>query len=147
MSNVNLGGLNLREIEELAFGWGKLLASEAFPEGPGLNVTLTEMEEISARASKALVGGAISTMADRQAQMLDEPQPCPTCGKLCEVKRKTRSIAVRGGPAELNEPVAHCWTCRRDFFPSASRVAGRWPRIQPDGAAPHLAYGGGHEQL
>jgi len=142
MSNAKLGEEKLREIEELAFGWGKLLASEAYPDGPGLNVTLAEMEEISARASKALVGGAVSTMADQQAQVLDEPQPCPTCGKPCEVKRKARTVAVRGGPAELNEPVAHCSTCRRDFFPSASRAARRRPRIQPDDRASHLAHGG-----
>jgi len=129
MSNAKLGDEKLREIEELAFGWGKLLANEAFPDGPDLNVTLAEMEEISARASKALVGGAISTMADQQAQTFDEPQPCPTCGKLCEVQRQARSIAVRGGPAELNEPVAHCSTCRRAFFPSASSVAARRARL------------------
>jgi hypothetical protein len=129
MSDAKLGEEKLREIEELAFGWGKLLAKEAYPDGPGLNVTLAQMEEISARASKALVGGAINTMADQQAQRLDEPQPCPTCGKLCEVERKARPMAVRGGSAELNEPVAHCSTCRRDFFPSASGVAGRRTRL------------------
>ena len=143
MSDAKLGEERLREIEELAFGWGKLLAGEAYPKGPGLNVTLAEMEEISARASKALVGGAVSTMANQQAQVLDEPQPCPTCGKRCDVKRKARTIAVRGGPAELNEPVAHCSTCRRDFFPSASGVASRRPRIQPDHPASHPAHGGG----
>ena len=129
MSDAKLGEEKLREIEELAFGWGKLLANEAFPDGPGLNVTLAQMEQISTRASKSMVGGAISTMADQQAQTLDEPQPCPTCGKLCEVKRKARSMTVRGGPDELNEPVTRCSTCRRDVFPSATRVAGRRARL------------------
>lgn len=119
MTGRKLSDEKLKEIEATALGWGKLLAREAFPDGPGLDVTLTEMEEIVARASKAIVQGAVGTMADDQAQSMAEQQPCPTCGKLCDVQRKSRTVAVRGGSAELNEPVARCSTCRRAFFPSA----------------------------
>jgi len=108
------------EIEELAEGWGKLLAREAFPNGVGLDVDLFTMEEIAATAAKRLVRGAIETMTDDQAETLGTEHPCPGCGKLCQLDYRSRSIQVRGGPAELNEPVAHCSTCRRDFFPSAS---------------------------
>jgi len=123
MTGTKLAGEKLKEIEATALGWGKLLAREAFPDGPGLDVTLTEMEEIVARASKAVVQGAVGVMTEDQAQSLAEQQPCPTCGKRCDVQRKSRIVAVRGGSAELNEPVARCSTCRRDFFPSAQRVA------------------------
>jgi len=108
-----------KEIEELARHWGELLAREAFPTGPGLDVSLADMEEMVACASRAIVQGAIGKMTEDQAQSLDEQQPCPTCGKTCPVRRKSRRVAVRGGSAELDEPVAHCSTCRRDFFPSA----------------------------
>lgn len=123
MSDSKLEDEKLKEIEQIALGWGKLLAQEAFPEGPGLNVSLADMEEVAALATKAIVRGAVGTMAEEQAQTLDPQQPCPTCGKLCDVRRKPRTVAVRGGSAELNEPVAHCSTCRRAFFPSAQRVA------------------------
>lgn len=119
MSDRKLSEEKLKEIEETAVGWGKLLAREAFPDGPGLDVTLADMEEIVARAGKAVVRGAVGTMAEDQAQSLDQQPACPTCGKLCTVSRKSRTIAVRGGEAELAELVAHCSTCRRDFFPSS----------------------------
>ncbi len=109
----------LREIEEIAAGWGKLLARESFPEGPELDVSLADMEDIVARATKAIVHGAVETMTADQAGRLGNQTACPGCGKMCELKRKSRTVTVRGGSANLDEPVAHCPTCRRDFFPSA----------------------------
>ena len=110
----------LREIQELARGWGKLLAEQAFPEGVGLDVDLFTMEEFACTAAKALVGGAIETMTCKQAASLEAEHPCPGCGKRCELEHRQRPIQVRGGEIDLAEPVAHCSTCRRDFFPSAS---------------------------
>lgn len=122
MSSSKVSQRKRREIEELAHGWGELLAREVYPHGPGLDVTLADMEEMASCAARAIVGGALAKMTDDQAAGLDATQPCPTCGKECPVKRKPRLIAVRGGTATLNEPNAHCSTCRRDFFPSASGV-------------------------
>lgn len=107
------------EIKELACRWGELLAREVYPNGAGLDVSLADMEEMVACATRAIVQGAIGKMTEDQAQLLDEQQPCPTCGKACQVGQKSRTLAVRGGSAELDEPVAHCSKCRRDFFPSA----------------------------
>ena len=123
MASRKLSDAKLRELKELAAGWGKLLAQEAFPAQPGLDVTLADMEEIAAVATQAIVAGAVGTMAEEQARRLGTQQPCPTCGRLCDVHRKPRTVAVRGGTVELAEPVARCSTCRRDFFPSASGVA------------------------
>lgn len=123
MATAKLSDEKLKELAELAAGWGKLFAQEAFPDKPGLDVSLEDMEEIAAVATQAIVREAVGTMAEAQAQMLAPQQPCPQCGKLCDVKRKPRTVTVRGGTAELHEPVARCSTCRRDFFPSASRVA------------------------
>jgi hypothetical protein len=39
MSSKKLSERKLKEIEEVAAGWGKLLAQEACPEGPGLDMT------------------------------------------------------------------------------------------------------------
>jgi len=120
MSSGKLSERKLKEIEEVAAGWGKLLAEEAFPNGPGLDVTLADMEEVAARAAKAIVQGTVETMAGQQAKHFDEELPCPICGKMCQVGRKPRPVTVRGGKATLDEPVGHCPACRRDFFPSAS---------------------------
>jgi hypothetical protein len=112
----------LKEIQEVAEGWGKMIAREAFPNGPGLDVTLADMEEYAVAASRALVKGAVESMTAMQGEQLGEDVPCPTCGRICPLKRKSRPVAVRGGNANLDEPVAHCPTCRRDFFPSTSSI-------------------------
>lgn len=122
MSNAKLAERRIKEIEELARSWGKSLARNAFPDGPGLDVCLTDMEDIVLAASKALVGGALEEMIQHQGAKLGKECPCPTCGELCDVKQKRRTVNVRGGKASHEEPVGHCSTCRRDFFPSASCV-------------------------
>ena len=119
MATEVLSEQKLGEIEESAAGWGKLLARESFPGGPGLDVSLADMEDIVARATKAIVSGAVETMTADQADQLGNQVACPGCGRMCKLKRKPRSMAVRGGRANLDEPLGHCPTCRRDFFPSA----------------------------
>jgi hypothetical protein len=112
----------LKEIQEIAEGWGRMIAREAFPNGPGLDVTLADMEEYAVAASRAMVKGAVESMTATQGEQLGEEAPCPTCGRLCRLKKKSRPVTVRGGAAQLEEPVGHCPACRRDFFPSASGV-------------------------
>lgn len=110
------------EIEDIAKGWGKLLAEQAFPNGVGLDVDLWLMEEVTVRATKALVSGAIETMTAAQAEALEGQVSCPGCTRSCRLDHRPRPIQVRGGTAKFNEPVAYCSTCRRDFFPSAAGV-------------------------
>jgi hypothetical protein len=124
-----------REIEELARGWGALLAREVFPDGVGLDVDLFTMEEVAVAAARSLVRGAVETMTGDQSETLEAEHPCPDCGQVCRLERRTRAIQVRGGAADLVEPVAHCSTCRRDFFPSACGVEDRRASVQPYAAA------------
>jgi hypothetical protein len=142
MLSRQLSEEKLKEIEEIAAGWGELLAREAFPAGPGLDVSLADMEEIAARACRAIVRGAVETMAGGQADQFAKEELCPTCGALCPMERRPRPVVVRGGEAALDEPVGHCPTCRRDFFPSAAGVEDGRSRIQPDDPASHPAHGG-----
>ena len=58
----------LKEIQEIAGGWGKMIAREAFPDGPGLEVTLADMEEYAVAASRALVKGAVESMTATQGE-------------------------------------------------------------------------------
>ena len=129
MVNESEATQKLREIEEIAKGWGKLLAGRAFPGGVGLDVDLWAMEEVAVAASKALVSGAIETMTAAQTEVLESEADCPQCGRSCRLDHRSRPIQVRGGAAELNEPVAHCSTCRRDFFPSAAGAEARRARL------------------
>jgi hypothetical protein len=112
----------LKEIQEIAAGWGKIIAREAFPDGPGLDVTLADMEEIAITASRALVKGAVETMTGSQGEQFGKEAPCPICGRTCPLETASRPMVVRGGDATLSEPVGHCPACRRDFFPAAAGV-------------------------
>jgi hypothetical protein len=58
----------LKEIQEVAEGWGRMIAREAFPDGPGLDVTLADMEEYAVAASQALVKGAVESMTTTQGE-------------------------------------------------------------------------------
>ena len=112
----------LKEIQEIAAGWGKIISQEAFPNGPGLDVSLADMEEMAMAASRALVQGTVEAMTGSQSEQFGDEVPCPICGKMCPLKTVPRPMVVRGGNATLNEPVGHCPKCRRDFFPAASGV-------------------------
>jgi hypothetical protein len=125
MNSVQDRERKLKEIGELARGWGKILAGEAFPEGVGLDVDLFTMEEFAVTAAKSLVRGAIETMSERQADELPESAACPGCGRSCHLAHRSRELQVRGGAAKITEPVARCSACRRDFFPSTSGAEDR----------------------
>lgn len=120
MQSKQLSEEKRRQIEEMAVEWGKMVAREAFPNGPGLNVTLADMEEIACLASRRIIQGTLETMTDEQAKEFADTAPCPLCGMDCPLQRRPRPVVVRGGNATLDEPVGHCPSCRRDFFPSAS---------------------------
>jgi hypothetical protein len=137
----------LKEIQEVAEGWGKMIAREAFPDGPGLDVTLADMEEYAVAASRALVKGAVESMTTTQGEELGEEAPCPTCGKMCLLKKKWRRVVVRGGEAHLDEPVGHCPACRRDFFPSASGIEVGQSRVQPDDPPSHPPHRQRHQRF
>jgi hypothetical protein len=123
----------LQAITRLAKQWGKIVVRQAFGEkGPGLDVDLTQMEEMAFAAAQGLTAGALEEATARQGQQLGEQQPCPTCGKLCAVTSEERPIQVRGGAFQLREPKCYCSTCRRAFFPSASAAEAGRARLQSD---------------
>lgn len=113
-----------KQVEEAAREFGKLVARETFEEGVGLDVDLAMIENLAAIAAKQVVRGVVEQTTSEQAEKLGEEHPCPECGRLCRLEHRSRPIQVRGGEADLVEPVAHCSACRRDFFPSASGAEG-----------------------
>jgi hypothetical protein len=133
MSRTPLKPEDLRDIRELAVAWGKIVARRAFgPEGPGRDVDFTALEALAQEAASGLTEGTLVVLLEQQAQALGAEQPCPACGRSCPVTREPRVLRLKGGQAiQQSEPVCHCPTCRRDFFPPAARVASGRPRLQP----------------
>jgi hypothetical protein len=136
MATRKLTADDLRRIAEVAKDWGKIIVRRAFgDQGPGLDVDLAQMEQIALAAARGLTAGTLEEATAQQAQLLGDQQPCPACGRPCPVTTASRPVDVSGGSFEHREPVCHCPTCRRDFFPSAAAAEAGLARLQPDTAA------------
>jgi hypothetical protein len=126
MATAKLTPQELQNIRELAAEWGKIVARRAFGDGgPGLDVDLLALEQVAAAAARGVGEGTLATLLEQQAQALPADQPCPDCGQLCPVGQDPRPLVGHGGSLTYREPVCHCPACRRDFFPSAVRLAPR----------------------
>jgi hypothetical protein len=132
MATRKLTADDLKQIEKLAKGWGKIIVRQHWGEkGPGLDVDLTQMEDVAMAAVRAMLAGTLEVATEQQASQLGEQQACPECGRMCPLKREERPITVRTGAVfEHDEPKAHCPACRRDFFPSASDTEAGRARLQ-----------------
>ena len=118
MAKRKLTPEQLAAVKDLAKGWGKIVAKNAYGEsGPGLDVDFDEMEQIAAAATAGLVEGTLEQLTQHQAERLPDESPCPACQKHCPVNTRPRRVVARGATITLQEPVAHCPACRRDFFP------------------------------
>jgi len=120
MAKHKLSSEQLAALEELAQQWGKIVANRAYGEtGPDLDVDFDQMEQVAAAVTRGLARGTLEPLTQRQAQQLPNALPCPTCQKACPVQTRPRDVVARGATVTLQEPVAHCPACRRDFFPPA----------------------------
>jgi hypothetical protein len=125
MSRAALTPQDLQKIRELAAGWGKIVARQAFGEqGPGLDIDLAAMEQLAEAAAQGLTEGTFACLLEQHAQRLGDEQPCPDCGRPCPVRRRPRDLRVRSGPLRPSEAVCHCPDCRRDFFPPTAPAEG-----------------------
>jgi hypothetical protein len=118
MGQRKLSEEKLREIRELAAGWGKIVARRV--EGDNISETgldLQAMEQIAQAATAGLTEGVFEALLQRQTQSLGTEQPCPDCGRPCPVGSEDRPLFVKGGKINFHEPVCYCSACRRDFFP------------------------------
>jgi len=131
MGSRKLSPQDLESIKQLARSWGKIVVRRAFgDEGPGLDVDLSQMEEVAVAAAQGVTAGAIEEATAQQARQLGSEQACPQCGKLCGVTQEERPIHVRGGSFQHREPACYCPACRRSFFPSASASEAGHARLQ-----------------
>jgi hypothetical protein len=121
MGSRKLTPQDLESITQLGKSWGKIVVRRAFGEqGPGLDVDLTQMEEMALAAARGLTAGALEEAIAQQAQQLGPEPPCPHGGHVGSVGSDERPLEGRGGTFPHREPKCYCPTCRRDFFPSAS---------------------------
>jgi hypothetical protein len=118
------------ELRDLVYGWGKIVTHRAFGEaGPGLDLDFDSIESLAVDMAQTLTRGTIEEILRSQFQLLGDRQACPDCSHLCPVEKKPRSVAVRGGTIDYEEPICHCPACRRDFFPSASQPPADFARL------------------
>jgi hypothetical protein len=120
MSTPRFTPEELDRLRVLAAEWGKIVSKRAFgDDGPGLDVDIDTMEQIATAAAHGLTEGALQQMLQQQAQKVPEQAPCPACGRRCPTQPHTRSLTAAGATVQQVERIAHCPTCRRDFFPPA----------------------------
>jgi hypothetical protein len=118
------------DLGDMAYGWGKIVTRRAYgEEGPGLDLDFDSIESLAVDMGQAVIRGAIEDALRIQSQRLGDHQPCPGCGRDCPMTKAPRTIQVRGGTVQYDEPVCHCPACRRDFFPSPPEFAARLAQL------------------
>ena len=106
-------------VEQMADGWGKIVARRIHEDvGADLDLDADAIEPMAATAARAVARGTIEELLERKASLLGAEQPCPTCQRLCVVRREERAIDFWGDEVSYAEPKCHCPACRRDFFPA-----------------------------
>jgi hypothetical protein len=124
MAQSKLSAKKLQQIRELAAGWGKIVARRATADfAPAAALDFEAMEQIAQAAVAGLTEGTLDGLLQQPAHDLPAELPCPGCGRLCPVRSEDRPLTVKGAVLTLHEPVCHCETCRRDFFPPAAGAA------------------------
>jgi hypothetical protein len=88
-----------------------------------------DLEAAGHALGRAVAQATTERLAFARAERLTAPQPCPTCGRVCPLVHRDRPLESIDGPLELHEPVCHCSACRRDFFPSTSRIGSAFTKL------------------
>lgn len=89
------------------------------------DVPFREMEAAGHQLGQVIARATTERLSLARAERLTEAQPCPTCRRMCPLDHRERDLTTGDGEIRLREPVCHCSTCRRDFFPSAARSGTR----------------------
>lgn len=117
-------------LRDTAYGWGKIVARRAYgDEGPGLDLDFDSIEALAVDMGQAVIRGTVEEILKTQFQRLGTQQACPQCGRASPVTRAPRTIQVRGGTIDYDEPICHCPACRRDFFPAPPELAARLAQL------------------
>ena len=102
-----------RELAELRVE--EMADAGNFDQTPHFSVIERSASELAKQLSRK-----IQERASREGVARGQSQAiCPTCGAICVVTTRCRTVMGVDGPFELTEAVADCRQCRRSFFPSA----------------------------
>ena len=104
----------LRELAELEVA--EMADAGRFDQTPHFGA----IEQAASKLGKELSREAQERAAREVAASSEVQAECPTCGALCDVTPKGRTVNSIDGPVELTESVADCRGCRRSFFPSTN---------------------------
>lgn len=85
---------------------------------PHYSVIEARAHELGRELSRQVQTRQMGEIAARQVHAVG----CPGCGTRCQTVRKNRSVTSVDGPLQVEEPVAKCPQCRRDFFPPPGSV-------------------------
>lgn len=109
----------------------ELVADEEYgPQGPPLETTFSEIEEIGHQVGQMAAGAFDSAAQRKHADHFQQQQPCPQCGAACPMdSTRPRELQTRDGHVTLDEPCCRCDACKRSFFPSAARAAAGRPQL------------------
>ncbi len=86
---------------------------------PGEVPHFSQIEGSAHALGQRLSRAIVDEVAQAQKGESGEHAACPDCGRGSPLKAKKRTILSVDGLVEITEPVAHCRSCRRSFFPSA----------------------------
>jgi hypothetical protein len=99
--------------------------SVALDRAEGTLVGVPHYSVIEARAHELGQQLSRQIQARQMGELTAQAAPaakCPQCGTRCQTRRKKRAVTSIDGPLQVDEPVAHCPRCRRDFFPPPGDV-------------------------
>jgi len=112
----------LQQLRQLALAWGKIIANRADLDLE--HIDFNDIEALASLVADALKEGTSQAVIDQLNDQIEPLKPCPQCGTQCPVSFRPRPLHLQGGvTVQQNEPVCHCPTCRRDFFPPAGSTA------------------------
>jgi hypothetical protein len=90
---------------------------------PHYSVIEARAHELGQQLSREIQTRQMGAIASQAA----DTAKCPECGTRCQLERTERDLTSVDGTPTVEEPVGHCPTCRRGFFPPPGSVGSRRP--------------------
>ena len=98
------------------------IGQAVYPQGLPQGTTFSDLESLAGLIGDEIGRSMIEAQTRAQADaFVRDPAPavCPTCGRAARSgPDEHRILITTQGVVDWEEPVVHCSSCRRDFFPS-----------------------------
>ena len=118
MSKRDLSAEKLKEIHDLAAGWGKIIARRVFGEsGPDQTVDFQAMEQVAAAAARGLTEGTLATLVEQQRKRWEPNNPAPTAATFVPSATRTEPWPSRAANSLSTSRFATVPTAAGTFSP------------------------------